>query len=74
MLRAQGAATIFPQAIGMAATFDEPLMHQTAGVFSQFVIIRGATLTESRSIQLKRNGRDQVAGPAGCRALLYGCR
>lgn len=29
-----GYATVFPQAIGMAATFDEPLMHQTAGVVS----------------------------------------
>src|SRR5690606_22794153 len=25
-----GAATVFPQAIGMAATFDVPLLHQTA--------------------------------------------
>ncbi|HKV26236.1 MAG TPA: glycoside hydrolase family 3 C-terminal domain-containing protein [Candidatus Acidoferrum sp.] len=29
-----GIATVFPQAIGMAATFDEPLMHQVAGVIS----------------------------------------
>ena len=27
-----GIATVFPQAIGMAATFDEPLVHQIAGV------------------------------------------
>src|SRR5215469_393494 len=27
-----GYATVFPQAIGMAATFDEPLLHQAAGV------------------------------------------
>src|SRR5258708_6594445 len=27
-----GVATVFPQAIGMAATFDEPLMHQTADI------------------------------------------
>ena len=27
-----GYATVFPQAIGMAAMFDEPLMHQIAGV------------------------------------------
>src|SRR5581483_12020529 len=27
-----GTATVFPQAIGMAATFDEPLVHQIAGV------------------------------------------
>src|SRR5581483_1242943 len=27
-------ATVFPQAIGMAATFDEPLMHQIATVIS----------------------------------------
>lgn len=27
-----GIATVFPQAIGMAATFDEPLMHQVAEV------------------------------------------
>src|SRR5713226_2631629 len=29
-----GYATVFPQAIGMAATFDEPLMHQIANVIS----------------------------------------
>jgi len=29
-----GIATVFPQAIGMAATWDTPLMHQTAGVIS----------------------------------------
>ena len=27
-----GYATVFPQAIGLAAMFDEPLMHQAAGV------------------------------------------
>ena len=29
-----GSATVFPQAIGMAATFDEPLMHQIGDVIS----------------------------------------
>ncbi len=29
-----GVATVFPQAIGMAATFDEPLMHQIGDVIS----------------------------------------
>ena len=29
-----GIATVFPQAIGMAATFDEPLMHQAADIIS----------------------------------------
>ena len=29
-----GEATVFPQAIGLAATFDEPLMHQIADVIS----------------------------------------
>jgi beta-glucosidase len=29
-----GEATVFPQAIGMAATFDEPLIHQIADVIS----------------------------------------
>jgi len=29
-----GYATVFPQAIGMAATFDEPLMHDAADVIS----------------------------------------
>ena len=29
-----GNATVFPQAIGLAATFDEPLMHQIADVIS----------------------------------------
>jgi beta-glucosidase len=27
-----GVATVFPQAIGLAATFDEPLLHETATV------------------------------------------
>ncbi|HWC19945.1 MAG TPA: glycoside hydrolase family 3 N-terminal domain-containing protein, partial [Terriglobales bacterium] len=29
-----GYATVFPQAIGLAATFDEPLMHEVASVIS----------------------------------------
>jgi beta-glucosidase len=29
-----GVATVFPQAIGLAATFDEPLMHRVATVIS----------------------------------------
>ena len=29
-----GNATVFPQAVGMAATFDEPLMHRAATVIS----------------------------------------
>jgi len=29
-----GYATVFPQAIGLAATFDTPLMHRVAGVIS----------------------------------------
>src|SRR5580765_237291 len=29
-----GNATVFPQAIGLAATFDEPLMHRVADVIS----------------------------------------
>jgi beta-glucosidase len=29
-----GIATVFPQAIGMAATWDIPLMHRTAGIIS----------------------------------------
>lgn len=29
-----GAATVFPQAIGMAATFDKPLMHEVASAIS----------------------------------------
>src|ERR1700683_1568048 len=29
-----GIATVFPQAIGMAATFDEPLTHDVAGTIS----------------------------------------
>ncbi|HET7260107.1 MAG TPA: glycoside hydrolase family 3 C-terminal domain-containing protein [Candidatus Acidoferrum sp.] len=29
-----GVATVFPQAIGMAATFDVPLMHEVAGTIS----------------------------------------
>jgi beta-glucosidase len=29
-----GTATVFPQAIGLAATFDEPLIHQVADVIS----------------------------------------
>jgi beta-glucosidase len=29
-----GTATVFPQAVGLAATFDEPLIHQVADVIS----------------------------------------
>jgi beta-glucosidase len=29
-----GVATVFPQAIGLAATFDEPLIHEMAGVIA----------------------------------------
>jgi beta-glucosidase len=29
-----GYATVFPQALGLAATFDEPLLHRVAGVIS----------------------------------------
>src|SRR6266404_1033300 len=29
-----GYATVFPQAIGLGATWDEPLMHRVAGVIS----------------------------------------
>jgi beta-glucosidase len=29
-----GAATVFPQAIGLAASFDAPLLHEVAGVIS----------------------------------------
>jgi beta-glucosidase len=29
-----GVATVFPQAIGMAATWDQPLMHETASIIS----------------------------------------
>ena len=32
--RARGIATVFPQAIGLAATFDVPLLHETAVVIS----------------------------------------
>ncbi len=45
-----GYATVFPQAIGMAATFDEPLLHQIGDVIStEFRAKYYATLHEDRS-------------------------
>jgi beta-glucosidase len=43
-----GEATVFPQAIGLAATFDEPLMHQVATTIS----------TEFRAKYYETLGRD----------------
>src|SRR5450432_2636520 len=43
-----GYATVFPQAIGMATTFDEPLMHQVATAIS----------TEFRAKYVQTIGKD----------------
>src|SRR4029077_12002181 len=45
-----GYATVFPQAIGMAATFDEPLLHQIGDVIStEFRAKYSATLHPDQS-------------------------
>ena len=49
----QGIATVFPQAIGLAATFDEPLIHRIATVIS----------TEARA-KFHEFQRNQAAAPA----------
>lgn len=47
-----GTATVFPQAIGMAASFNVPLMKETAAIIGQEARIkhRGAAMWEDRSI------------------------
>jgi beta-glucosidase len=50
-----GVATVFPQAIGMAATFDEPLMHKIGDVIStEFRAKYYATLQKDRSSEWYR--------------------
>ena len=45
-----GVATVFPQAIGMAATFDEPLMHQIGDVIgTEFRAKYNATVAKDGS-------------------------
>jgi len=55
-----GVATVFPQAIGMAATFDEPLMHRIGDVIS----------TEFRASITRRSTKTDR--PTGTRASLFG--
>src|SRR5260370_18699208 len=52
-----GTATVFPQAIGLAATFDAPLTHEGADTIS----------TESRATDYSRVPRESSA--AGYRGL-----
>ncbi|ESQ78979.1 glycoside hydrolase family 3 C-terminal domain-containing protein [Asticcacaulis sp. YBE204] len=52
-----GDATVFPQAIGMAATWDTPLIHQVGDVIA----------TEFRAKYLKTRGKD--GGSGGYRGL-----
>jgi beta-glucosidase len=51
----QGVATVFPQAIGNAATFDEPLIHQMATVIS----------TEARAKFHEYERQQTAATPSG---------
>jgi beta-glucosidase len=51
----QGIATVFPQAIGLGATFDEPLIHQMATVIS----------TEARAKFHEYQRTQAAASPSG---------
>lgn len=44
-----GVATVFPQAIGLAATFDEPLVHEMATVIANRAAWGKGTTWRSRS-------------------------
>ncbi|MBO9577127.1 MAG: hypothetical protein J7494_15465, partial [Sphingobium sp.] len=52
--RRAGGATVFPQAIGMAATFDVPLMDQVAVAISD-----EARAKHHRALELDQHGRYQ---------------
>ena len=60
----QGIATVFPQAIGLAATFNEPLIHQIATTIS--------TEARAKFHEYQRKGRRAGAAPP-CRAAAWAC-
>jgi beta-glucosidase len=67
----QGTATVFPQAIGLGATFDEPLIHQMAIVISTEARAkfheyqRRETAAPSSGANLPGSGMGVRPGPAG---------
>ena len=67
----QGIATVFPQAIGLAATFDEPLIHQMATVISTEARAkfheyqRTQAASSSSGANLPGSGMGVRPGPAG---------
>ncbi len=67
----QGIATVFPQAIGLAAAFDEPLVHRIATVISTEARAkfheyqRRATAAPSSGPSLPGSGMGVRPGPAG---------
>ena len=67
----QGVATVFPQAIGLGATFDEPLIHQMAITISTEArakfheYLRRETATPSPGANLPGSGMGVRPGPAG---------
>lgn len=67
----QGIATVFPQAIGLAATFDEPLIHRMATAISTEARAkfheyqRNAAAAPSSGATLPGSGMGVRPGPAG---------
>jgi beta-glucosidase len=67
----QGIATVFPQAIGLGATFDEPLIHQMATVISTEARAkfheyqRTQEAASSSGASLPGSGMGVRPGPAG---------
>jgi beta-glucosidase len=67
----QGIATVFPQAIGLAATFDEPLIHRMATVISSEARAkfheyqRNAAAAPTPGANLPGSGMGVRPGPAG---------
>jgi beta-glucosidase len=67
----QGIATVFPQAIGLGATFDEPLIHQMATVISTEARAkfheyqRTQAAASSSGANLPGSGMGVRPGPAG---------
>jgi beta-glucosidase len=67
----QGIATVFPQAVGLGATFDEPLIHRMATVISTEARAkfheyqRTQAATSSSGANLPGSGMGVRPGPAG---------
>jgi beta-glucosidase len=67
----QGIATVFPQAIGLGATFDEPLIHEMAAVIGTEARAkfhdyeRRQAATPAPGVNLPGSGMGVRPGPAG---------